>query len=379
MKQPFVRWVVAFAAASLFSGIARAEEGAATELKPTPLTVKAEGVHPRDLLAELSKAAGVSVEVWPENLWTQNYGRNGPPKTVTVDLEDKPFWTVMDAFCKESKLYPMNMGNNRGVTLQWRGGGQIEGIFGKRPVAQSENGVVVATQVQRNHTLDLNGETPTANRRCGLSIEVYVDPRLRMTNYDGNAKIESATDENGNSLYQEQPGNPGGRNLNQAYCSWKLDGMFIPLDYDPEKSHKLASIKGSVRIVAAGAVEKMEITDLSMAQGFDKSIAGRHITIEEFKLDEKHVNMKITIEREDMPDDEWRSLYSSINQNLRLETEDGKRIGLGGGGGGSDKKVSYTFNTNWGGDMKPTKLIWEIPTKFHDVDLPFEFKDLTLP
>ena len=356
---------------------ASAEEEPA-EIKPTPVTLKMESVHPQEVIAELSTKAGVNIQVWPENLWTQNRGRNGPPTSVSVDVEEKPFWVVMEEICTQMNLFPANMGNNDGVTLQWRGMNS-GGIFGKRPTFAGENGTVVASSIQRSHTINLDSDNPTASRTCGINIDGYVDPRLRVMRFSRQPSIEQAEDENGNSVLPADADQRNG-SMDETNSSWQLGGIFIPLDYDPEKSHKLAVLKGSIRVSAAGAVEKLEVDDLENAQGTDKTIAGRHIVLDEVKMNEKSFSIKVTISRESMSDEEWRSMFHAIIQGMKVESASGKRMNLGGGGGGSDKQVTYTLSTNWSdeGD-KPVKLRWEIPTGFHDVELPFEFKDLTLP
>jgi hypothetical protein len=347
-----------------------------TDVKITPITIKMESVHPRDVLAEFSKQTGVPVQVWPKEFWDQNHGRNGPPTSITVDIENKPFWDAMQEICSQSNLYPQNMGNREGVTLQWRGGASQD-LFGKRPTSESENGIVVASSIQRTHTINFDSDNPQVDKRCGVNLEAYIDPRLRMQRYQGLPSIEKAEDDNGNSLI---PSDQPSQSMNGVNCSWQINGIFIPLDYDPEKSHKLSDLKGSIHISAAGAVEKLEIDDFDKAQGSEHELAGRKIVIDEIKNGPKSFSMKMTIHREDMTNDEWNMMFQSIVSSLRLEMSDGNSTSLGGGGGGSDKQVTYTMSTNWSDEnLKPQKLVWEIPTNFHDVEIPFEFNDLTLP
>jgi hypothetical protein len=356
----------------------RADDDKAIDIKLTPITLKVESVHPKEALEELSKQIGMPVTVWPENLWNQNYGNNGPATSVTLDIDQKPFWAAMEEICAQTNLFPQNMGNPD-VTLQWRGGGQSQGIFGKKPVSASEMGTVVVTQAQRSHTISFDADDPQPNRTCGISIEAYVDPRLRVANYSGSANIEKAEDENGNSIVPPSD-NQSHSGMNQASNAWQLGSIFIPLDYEPEKTHKLATLKGSIKMMCAGAVEKFSVEDFANANGKSEELAGRQITLDDVKAEDKSFSVKVTIDRQSMTDQEWQSMFNNIIRGMKVETSSGKRIQLGGGGGGGDKQVSYTLSANWSEeDEKPVKLFWDIPTKFQEVELPFEFKDLTLP
>src|SRR5690348_15403952 len=191
-------------AVAIIAPVARGDDDAAIDIKITPITLKMESVHPRDVLEELSKQTGVTIQVWPEQLWNQNNGRNGPPTSVTIDVDQKPFWEAMEEVCTQTNLYPVNMGNNDALTLQWRGGGNASGPFGKKPVSASENGTVVATQIQRSHTINFDADDPKPTRTCGIYIEGFVDPRLRIASYSGQPTIEKAEDENGNSILPAQ-------------------------------------------------------------------------------------------------------------------------------------------------------------------------------
>jgi hypothetical protein len=373
------RFSVAVVALSLLApALAWADDDKSVDIKLTPITLKVESVHPKEVLEELAKQIGVPVTVQPENVWTANYGTNGPATSVTLDIDNKPFWAAMEEICAQTNLFPQNMGNSDAVTLQWRGS-QPQGLFGKKPLSASEMGTVFITSAQRSHTISFDADDPKPTRTCGVSIDAYIDPRLRVSNYSTTPNIEKAEDENGQSILPPSEGQ-GQSGSNQVYNPWQLGSLFIPLDYDPEKSHKLSTLKGSIKMTAAGAVEKVSLEDFANANGKSEEVAGRTITFSEVKAEDKSFSVKVTIHRESMTDAEWNSQFTNLIRGMKIETSSGKRIQLGGGGGGSDKEATYTLSASWGEeDNKPVKLLWEIPTKFQDLELPFEFKDLTLP
>ncbi|HTL30780.1 MAG TPA: hypothetical protein VL282_16235 [Tepidisphaeraceae bacterium] len=345
------------------------------EIKADPITLKAEGVHPRDVMADLTKETGIPIYPYPEQMYQPNYGGANLPTSVTIDVDRQPFWVAFEEFCKEAHLQP-SWNGMEGIPLQNSGNGN--GPFGKKPTSVGEHATFVADSLQRSHTINLDSDNPQAAKTCGMNISGFVDPRLRVNRYAASVTIEKAEDENGNSLAQQpQQENNAMNSMNNP---WQIGSVFIPLEYDPEKSHKLAVIKGSFRVLAAGTLQKFSVDDLSKLDGNETTIAGRTMIFSEVKQEERSMSFKVTIQRESMSTEEWQSMFEMINRTMKLVSENGKRYQLSGGGGGSDKQVVYTLSSNWNeNDEKPSKLVWDIPADYHELDLPFEFKDLTLP
>jgi hypothetical protein len=343
---------------------------------PPPITLKADS-HPSEVLAEFSKATGVNVTVWPENLWDQKRGQgNQFPSSISVDIQNQPFWVALDTILQEVKLSPTNMGQGDMITLQHHGDNRPP--LGRGPQCVTTYATVVAYQLQRNHSLSLDNENPQVSRSCGMNINVYLDPRLHPIRYQQRPTIEQAVDENGADIAAHESGNSSDNDMN---LNWMIQGQFIGLDYDPEKSKTLAMLKGAVVVQCAAETEKFEVEDLSKAQGTEKTVAGRKITITSFKMEQKRLEMQIAIERTDASKEEFRTTGSQIFRGVKYFTGAGKAVGSsGGGGGGGDDKLSYNLNASWNkDDEKPVKLVWEIPTRIEPVEIPFEFKDLPLP
>ncbi len=52
--------------------------------------------------------SGVLIEVYPENIW-QHFQPNtgsGPPTSIDLNIDNAPFWQVMQQLCETVKMNP---------------------------------------------------------------------------------------------------------------------------------------------------------------------------------------------------------------------------------------------------------------------------------
>lgn len=350
----------------------------ADDIKETPppstITLHMNSMHPRDVVAELTKQTGVAIQFWPENMYDQNNGNN-LPNSINVDADQQTFWTVLDMLCTAARLCPQQMGQQQWIPLQQSGD---RTPFGKRPQFVGPRATIVADSLARNHSIGLDSDNPQVQKSCGVQMTAFVDPRVRLMKYRPYPAIEKCEDES--SQYIAADVHPGDQ-WQDAYCPWQLQGVNVPLDYDAQVSHKLTILKGSIHAMVAAETEKIEFEDLSAAQGTEKEAAGIKVVCAEVKEAEKSIEVKINIIRQDMPKEKFRELYGRIYRDGKFVTVDGKQMGFGGGGGGGEDRLDYSLSTSWSGGEgdKPVKLIWELVSRTEEIDLPFEFKDLTLP
>jgi hypothetical protein len=338
------------------------------------MTLHLDSMHPRDVIAEITRKTGISIAIWPENLYEQNRGPGNPlPTSVTINADQQPFWSVMDDLCGSAGLRPQQMGQGNTITLQEN----RLGLFGARPKSMGPQATILVSSIQRNHSISFDSANPQVQRSCGISLGAYIDPRLHVMRYQSPPQVDTADDENGKSVLNASDQHP---NWSDPNCTWQLPDLFAALDYDPQVSHKLAVLKGSIKVTIAAEIERMEIPDLQSAGGTDKTVAGRQLVISEVTAQDKSMQIKFALYRHDLSDEQWQQMSRSVFRAIQFQTAEGKAVGVGGGGGGGDKKLEYTVSANWSDDAdKPVKLVWDIPTRTEDVDLPFEFHDLTLP
>jgi hypothetical protein len=341
-----------------------------------PITIKMDAAHPRDVIAEISAKTGVAMDVWPQNMWN-NRGDPNLPTSISINAEGKSFWEVMQQLCDQAHLRPFNMGSGNAMTLQQ----SSSGLVGKRPTFASPTAMVVVESIQRNHTIQFDSDDPQPHKACGVSLNVWVDPRLRMIRYGSQPNLEEAKDENGTSLLAASVSSAKPpQNFSSTSSRWELPGgIYVPLDYDPEKSKKLASLKGAVTIMVASEVETFEV-DLADAKGEKKEIAGIEFSVSNVKQTNRQTNAKVTVVRKDASKEQFEQLLGDPFSSMSFVTANGTHQRGGGGGGGSDSKREYNMNVAYGNaNEKPVKFVWEIPTKTDEQQLSFEFKDLPLP
>ncbi len=342
---------------------------------PSTITMHLNSIPPRDVLAELNKQTDAGVGVWPENLYDQQRGAGDKlVRSIDVDIDQATFWSALDAICSAGGLFPQPMGNNSSISLQEANG---RTAFGKRPQSIGPMSTVLVDSLQRNHTIALDADNPQVQRSCGAQISAYVDPRLRMLKLQNQPVVDQADDENGKSILVAPTGQPGEQD---AYCRWLAQNLFVPLDYDPQVSHKLATLKGSIKVTVAAEVDKIEFADMDNAKGTEKEVGGVKVVCQEINSTDNSFEMKVNIIRTDLSKENFRTLYGRIFQEGKFITADGKRLQVSGGGGGGEDRLDYSLQCNFqNSDDKPVKMVWEITTRTEEVDLPFEFHDLPLP
>ena len=113
--------VLVIAAAMLLAALGRHEANA----QPAPVTLHLDSMPPADAVAEFTKQTGVEVQFWPQNLFEQNYGPNGPPSSISVSIDNQPLWVALDA--------PAGLGRHRpgahpGPALQFRPGRRVGAV-----------------------------------------------------------------------------------------------------------------------------------------------------------------------------------------------------------------------------------------------------------
>ena len=100
----------------------------------------------RRFLQPLANRGRCEFPTWPRNLFQQNINNT----LVTLDYDHADFWTVFKDACQKSGVFPQQIGNERGMTLQqgsssyWNGPSVITGPF-----------LIVANRIYRSNSIDL--------------------------------------------------------------------------------------------------------------------------------------------------------------------------------------------------------------------------------
>src|SRR5947207_1917150 len=83
--------------------VAAVAERAHGEGAPAAVTMHVNSVSPREALEEFVKQTGFPVEAWPPQLWEQQRGNSRFPTSISIDVDQKPYWVAMQALCDAAK------------------------------------------------------------------------------------------------------------------------------------------------------------------------------------------------------------------------------------------------------------------------------------
>jgi hypothetical protein len=350
------------------------------EKDPPAISLHLTDASPRDALAELEKQTGIKFASLPEIPWADGVdAEHVVPNQISIDLDNKSFWSVMHEICLASKLDVAERGNYDDITIAFNEA--ASGVFGDWPTFVGPAATIVVTAIHHKASIDLTQKDITPQRDIAVELNAYIDPRLHMIQrqqYNGRsiATVETAFDENGKSILAPPPQDSS---FGFVTSPW-LEDPTIPLDYESGKSKRLATLKGSIRIIVATASETLEIDDLPTSTGKEKNVAGTQFKMTTITVDGKNLSFEFTLKRTEMDKAIWERAAASVSGMLRLQRVDGTI-----GGVGSDYEIrgdilTYKAHVHFDKDQeRPAKLIWEIPTATEERDLPFEFKDLPLP
>jgi hypothetical protein len=347
------------------------------EKDPQPITLKLGKVSPRDALAELAKQTGATFK-FETDIASESKEDNSIPKLIDVDLQDKTFWTCVDEICRAANLQAIAGGEDTAIDISFVKplDDNTLGAFAFSPVSIGPAATFQAMEIRNNNNRDLSGADNRVERDCLIYLGASIDPRLHVIKYLVVPAIESAVDESGTSI--------AAPSTSDAYfedvpSQMAIRGINIPLDYDSAKSKKL-TLKGSLHVQAALAIETMSIDDLAKSEGAEKTLAGIRLTIDEVAIEEHKSTLKLTISRNDADEELWKRVSEDFLAEMTTCRADGERADWTPASDQQDDAITYTLTYSYAEESgKPVKLIWNLPTSVEERDLPFEFKDLPLP
>jgi hypothetical protein len=348
--------------------------------QPTFVTMHYTKVPPQKVFDDLCKQAHTGFLVSPANLFDQAAG-------VTINVDRQPFWNVMFNLCNQAGVSPQQMNQDATVTLV-RGGMGIPGM----PVPQiGARGVVCgplflnASHIMLNSSIDLADPKKVQNSFT-MNLLAYVEPKIRIFQNASNFKLESAVDDRGNNLI-------GGEENQRMWGGgsgwvWNFSCM---LRYPDHPGSKIASMKGSLTVLAQTHFESVAFADIQNAKGASKSARGRKVILNSFsRVDNDQFTVSASLLKDGYNNADWERLVQQADSGVRLLDADGRsfaRLNSGGGSATADR-VTYTWTfrrLNFRGlqnDLtpgEPTRFVWDIPTDLKEITLPFELKDVPMP
>ncbi|CAA9390794.1 MAG: hypothetical protein AVDCRST_MAG64-1190 [uncultured Phycisphaerae bacterium] len=365
----------------LESAVARIDANRLTG--PSFVTLRLKDATPAEAFSELSKQAFAAVRPLPDDLWQQG---NWP--AVTLDLRRQPFWVAVQELSAAAGvgLQP----SNDGLRLV-RGPGQLGG-----PSVVRGAFLVVATQVNRSQTIMLGNNPGQAARpplvrawsnEFGVHLLVLPEPKLSVIRVNSGVRLEQAVDDKGNDL--ALPANARGNSYASGMGgAWSI---YARLNYPAENAGaRIARLAGTATFVVQTKSEKIEIpAPLTLRDAF-RVVGGSRVTFHSMSRANDRIELKVSL----APDgnaagaDGARgvsSLFQSVQSRLRVLDAAGRpldRRGFSSEGTGREMRFTLHFAAPPAGAPgagDPSQLVWDVPTEWKDVDVPFEFKDLPMP
>ncbi len=346
--------------------------------KARPVTLELNQASPREAIDALSRAAGVTLKVWPDTAWDPQFrAPNNPVPIVTFDEKAQPFWKVMFDLCKiigAKPAYSMG-GDSDSITIM-----NLNGSSGSPGVVFLSRGYAVAlSEISRQYAVRFDPDVQKSES-VSANLILSIDPRLDVLSSSRSVWIDKLVDGNGTSIAVPHDSNMDV--MNEAFTPHHVEGLTVPLKYDWTRSKRIAEMSGHLRIVISADVLTVEVPDVLHATGIEKAAAGMKLVIGEIDEGPGRLSFRAMVYRDaGTSDEQWKMVCeSSSKRRVRLVDPTGATVVSFGGGSGGTNQIA--LNTNYVGSpdfKRPLKLVWPIARSSKSVDLPFTFKDLPLP
>ncbi len=373
-------------------------------LPATPVTVHLRDRSIRQALADLGKAAGVKLVIFPPYQLQQM-----PFPKVTLDADGRPLLEVLNEFCAKTGLTagtrPMRYAGGPAsadpaspvLGLQPL---EIDGGFGPWVVSGP-----FAFEVQRvSHLAPIATGPEPSGDSLTVTLSVQHEPQLVVLGQDFQSAVTTAADEAGHSLVPAvAPAPPPPAPIGRGSILSRLFGgrqtsvktfavgrqapegtVDLPLACPPTVGRRIAMLRLNPRFVVQAKSERVE-TPVGAA-AVEKTIGGISVRIGP-SLGSPAVNCPVVFTRVHQTDVEWAQMRSALSNVVPVMVDDhGHALPVPQRNGRQDNDMSITAQFYWYQQqyygspiLKPAKLVIDVPTALRSVEVPVEFKDLPLP
>jgi hypothetical protein len=290
--------------------------------------------------------------------------------SVTIELNDEPFWPAVDKILDQAKLGVYSYGGEDVLSIVARG--PDEGPrFGRAYYAGPFRIEVLEIQAQR-------GLRQPDRKSLKLQMEVSWEPRLRPIALSQPVEEVQATTDGGTQLAVSQP---------EAVLDVEVpDGtqaaeIIIPFELPPRESKKIATLHGTLRALVPGRRVKFRFDDLTKAAGKNDRRGGVQVTVDDVRKNNAiwEVHMRVAL------DEATHALESHrgwVFQNKSyLVGKDGEPIDNAGFETTRQTRnevgVAYLFDLPDG--IEGLSWVYETPAAIVELPVEYELKDIELP
>lgn len=373
-------------------------------LGATMVTLHVKDVHPRELINELARQAGVRFEYWPQDPWEGGGATGGK---VSLDLERVAFWEAMGRVSETTGLRPMEQqpGPPGAIVLS-----PHAEQFGVWPTHHYGAFAVQLRRLHRDQNANVElGVGPDGkiagnsvySSTLALELRLLVEPKVRLTGSVAQPSLDEAIDEQGVNLIIPAEGRRfGGRTgWSNPTSGWSVQTSF-PLDAKAaSKSRSIARLRGRMEAEVATEIVKLEVkvsdlVDLRRLKPQEPFTLSKRYRAGPYEIElttlrrsedgSIHIDFTIIPQRgtpNELQED-WARMQS-LGNALRLEDAAGREWASAGGGqswDGNAAQASRSFQRSAGDNIgPPERFVWEVPAKVMMLSIPFEFTDIPLP
>jgi hypothetical protein len=285
-----------------------------------------------------------------------------PP--LSVDADHEPFWTVMQRLGKTTQL---GLDRPVGAYVVCRGGTVVAG-----PQVISGGFLVVLSGVRPF----IMGNNAGGVGKCfWLDLSVYPEPKMNVQLMNPQVEIDQATDDRGNAIQQDITQTavlnntpPGGYSVSLCMKSPAKNpgSRLVHFRGMLRASVALRSAQFDIENLADAKPQSIDVNGLSLKFTGCKKVAGRFY--------------QVSFETPTDPQNRFQQIMESTGL-MRLIDGDGHDMQCFGSAMSQNPAIgntlAYTFGAQAGAGV-PKRLVWEIPTVIHTLDIPVDFKDINL-
>jgi hypothetical protein len=363
---------------------------------PTLVSIHLKDATPQQFYEELEKQTGLNI------LSTYEYWKAQKP-LVTLDVDQEPFWLVVHKFALQT---------GRGIAEQdpmlqdhLYAGEKAQGVDG----FYSSTGPFFLTlagisQQQTGESNEVYGHTKTSiNAKQTLTLRLFSDPKVNCFTPSSAFVIEKVETDDGISLIDQEKEAIFG--MREAHSTW----VNIPLDKPGLYGKKIKILKGYCLINVVTAKKTWTIPDITKAQGATFGEIPHNVTMQDTLsrfIAQYKVN-KVTLEKKPYNYRYVVQLYATHSTPPLFYVQSGSRMFTDirvWGINGKERSTSNpdnTSNNDYSNDPNhileheqldleldvyqnnpgshPRKMVWQVPTEFRRVKVPFVFHDIPLP
>jgi hypothetical protein len=351
------------------------------------ITMKVDDVPLAQALAEIARQARAPILTEPANLLAQ---KNLKP--VSLNLDHRPFWEVMQTLCAQAELEVTGVsrhGREVGLGLA-RGGTE----WMDKPIVLGGPLLIRADRLIRVSTAHLKPPRDITEEFT-ISLSIFAEPKLRVLDYSATLRLEEVVDEKGTSLIPPADNNvPAnvdvfGNTREGSTSHWEIGAT---LHHPKGTGKRIVKFRASTALQVQTRAAVLELP-IAGAKNAARTVGGLRVTVK--NLDGSRCDL--TVYRDGRNDAEWYGVRMQLYAGeAQLLDDKGQVVARGQSGLEADESpdsqrldLRMRFAKEGGGDegkearkqpaSEASRLVWTFPLESRELVIPFELRDLPVP